>query len=83
MVPGSGAQAIHREFRRDVSIEPRRHCEVRSDEAIQEPQRFLDCFVALRAPRNDGTHAIESENGIPSMQVSPRPMLATASAMHP
>ena len=31
-----------------------RHCEERSDEAIQGPQDVgLDCFVGLRPPRND------------------------------
>jgi len=30
-----------------------RHCEERSDEAIQNGDSDLDCFVALRAPRND------------------------------
>jgi hypothetical protein len=24
-----------------------RHCEEQSDEAIQEPRRFLDCFASL------------------------------------
>src|SRR5581483_7815190 len=35
---------------------PHRHCEARSDEAIQGTEgrpRRMDCFVALRAPRND------------------------------
>jgi hypothetical protein len=38
--------------RRELQFFHGRHCE-RSD-AIQGDTRFLDCFVALRAPRNDG-----------------------------
>src|SRR4051794_18384689 len=33
-----------------------RHCEARSDEAIQSHERRLDCFVAS-APRNDGNNS--------------------------
>jgi hypothetical protein len=32
---------------KNTYVHARRHCEERSDEAIQEPPRFLDCFAPL------------------------------------
>jgi hypothetical protein len=46
-----------------------RHCE--RSEAIQEPQRFLDCFVALRAPRNDGV--VPASDDVQSLKGAPKP----------
>jgi hypothetical protein len=41
--------------RRAVRREPHRHCEERSDEAIQSNEERLDYFVAF-GPRNDGNN---------------------------
>jgi hypothetical protein len=50
-----------------------RHCEERSDEAIQSFARLLDCFACAR--NDGGVTATESSCGIPDRSVAARPIV--------